>query len=155
MRWDLRKPGQPWKRVDLAERLYLYAGDMTREECLKVVGIMFDVMHDTIGKRESIQIKTFGSFRVFPGKGHKITRNPATGERKIKTGYWEIRFRPCVNLRISMNPEVFVSRWYKKRLFNGHTYASRSSADGAPIQGQDPEHRVDGETPSGGGEQGG
>ena len=70
--------GKTVTRAQLAEAVYQEVG-LSRSESAELVDAILDEITETLLKYGSVKISSFGTFAVRQ-KGHRIGRNPKTGE---------------------------------------------------------------------------
>jgi len=70
--------GNTVTRAQLGEAVFREVG-LSRNDSIKLVDAVLDLVADSLTKGDSVKISSFGSFSV-RSKGQRMVRNPKTGE---------------------------------------------------------------------------
>jgi integration host factor subunit alpha len=90
-------------KAEIVQALYTRVGGFSKNESADIVGIVFEVLKETLAKGERIKINGFGKF-VLRDKRPRPGRNPHTG-RPIKiTERRVLTFKASEVLRRALNP---------------------------------------------------
>lgn len=88
-------------RADLCEAVYQEVG-LSRNESAQLVEGVLDEIADALVRGETVKISSFGSFAVRQ-KGHRVGRNPKTGEEVPILPRRVLVFRPSHVLKNRIN----------------------------------------------------
>ena len=84
-------------KADLAKNLVSAVG-LTKTDARDLVEGFFDVIRDTLVKRQQVKLSGFGNFVVCE-KNKRPGRNPKTGEEILITARSVVTFRPGQKLK--------------------------------------------------------
>jgi integration host factor subunit alpha len=93
--------GKTVTRAQLAEAVYQEVG-LSRSESADLVDAILDEIRESLLKDGSVKISSFGTFAVRQ-KGHRIGRNPKTGEEVPIQPRRVLVFRPSHVLKARVN----------------------------------------------------
>lgn len=90
-------------KAEIAQAIYTRVGGFSKNESAGIVGIVFDILKETLVKGEKVKISGFGKF-ILRDKRQRPGRNPQTG-RPIKiTERRVLTFKASQILKRALNP---------------------------------------------------
>jgi integration host factor subunit alpha len=98
-------------KAEIAHAVYRRVGGFSKEESVDLVGVVFEMLKETLAKGEKIKISGFGKF-VLRDKHQRLGRNPQTGRpleipaRRVLTFKASQILRQAVNRRDPSNGGV-------------------------------------------------
>ena len=88
-------------KVDIVEEIYEKVG-FSKKEVAKIVEYIFDIIKESLVKKDKIKISGFGNF-VVRKKRSRRGRNPQTGDDIEITARRILTFKPSQVLKASLN----------------------------------------------------
>jgi len=88
-------------KADIIDEIYFRSG-LTRNECVEVVDLFFELIKSTLEKGETVKMTGFGNF-VVHNKAARRGRNPQTGETMEIAARKVMKFKPGQLLKNSIN----------------------------------------------------
>ena len=85
------------KRVDVARSLHHDMG-LSSPECAQLVGQVFELISEALGRGEDVKLAGFGTFKLRQ-KASRLGRNPKTGEECVISPRKVVTFKPSVVMR--------------------------------------------------------
>ena len=76
-----------------------------KEDILKIVDLFMDELKSEFVKKNSVELRGFGTFEARLRKGRKSARNPKTGENISFEDRYTIVFRPGTEIKKSLREE--------------------------------------------------
>ncbi len=89
-------------KYELTEKLHEKGIAHTKKESVELVEAVFELMKETLSKKESIKIAGLGNFNVRE-KNRRTGRNPQTGDALEISGRTVVTFQTSPTLKDSMN----------------------------------------------------
>jgi len=83
---------EKFTKADLVDAVYEKIG-MNRSEVRSTIDIIIEVMKEALSRRQSIELRGFGTFEIKTRKARPRARNPKTGESIAINSHGVVSFR--------------------------------------------------------------
>lgn len=89
-------------KADLTDAVYTRVGGFSKRESAEIVDATFQILKDTLGKREKVKLSGFGNFDV-RFKNARPGRNPLSGDEIEIAARHVARFKASPVLKARVN----------------------------------------------------